>query len=140
MCCAALGCGANLTAAVANLGSPIRDPRRAPNGGIVTNRKLADIVKDQKPSKPWVGTTAFRSGSGHGVGKTTLEAWLILWFLLTDQNCKIPVAANSQDQLLDIIWPEIGKWHRQLPEALKQWLTCRQNASSLYKIWRAHSP
>ena len=57
--------------------------------------------------------------SGHGVGKTTLEAWLILWFLLTHQNCKIPVAANSQDQLRDTIWPEIGKWHRQLPEALK---------------------
>jgi hypothetical protein len=30
--------------------------------------------------------------SGHGVGKTTLEAWLILWFLLTHQNCKIPVS------------------------------------------------
>jgi len=57
--------------------------------------------------------------SGHGVGKTTLEAWLILWFLLTRQNCKIPVAANSQDQLRDTIWPEIGKWHRQLPDALK---------------------
>ena len=57
--------------------------------------------------------------SGHGVGKTTLEAWLILWFLLTRQNCKIPVAANSQDQLRDTIWPEIAKWHRQLPEALK---------------------
>jgi phage terminase large subunit len=57
--------------------------------------------------------------SGHGVGKTTLEAWLILWFLLTRQNCKVPVAANSQDQLRDTIWPEIGKWHRTLPDALK---------------------
>ena len=57
--------------------------------------------------------------SGHGVGKTTLESWLILWFLLTRKNCKIPVAANSQDQLRDTIWPEIAKWHRQLPDALK---------------------
>jgi len=31
--------------------------------------------------------------SGHGVGKTTFESWLILWFLLTRKNCKIPVAA-----------------------------------------------
>ena len=53
--------------------------------------------------------------SGHGVGKTTFESWLILWFMLTRQNCKIPVAANSQDQLRDTIWPEIAKWHRQLP-------------------------
>jgi hypothetical protein len=57
--------------------------------------------------------------SGHGVGKTTLEAWLNLWFILTHKNCKIPVAANSQDQLRDTIWPEIGKWHRQLPDPLK---------------------
>jgi phage terminase large subunit len=57
--------------------------------------------------------------SGHGVGKTTLQAWLVLWFLLTHQNCKVPVAADSQDQLRDTIWPEIAKWHRQLPEALK---------------------
>src|SRR6476620_11577758 len=57
--------------------------------------------------------------SGHGVGKTTFESWLILWFLLTRQNCKIPVAANSPDQLRDTIWPEIAKWHRQLPDPLK---------------------
>ena len=57
--------------------------------------------------------------SGHGVGKTTLQAWLVLWFLLTRQNCRVPVAANSEDQLRDTIWPEIAKWHWQLPEALK---------------------
>src|SRR5262245_23943984 len=57
--------------------------------------------------------------SGHGVGKTTLQAWLVLWFLCTRKNCKVPVAANSQDQLRDTIWPEIAKWHRRLPEALR---------------------
>jgi hypothetical protein len=35
------------------------------------------------------------------MGNTTFESWLILWFLLTRKNCKIPVAANSQDQLRD---------------------------------------
>lgn len=57
--------------------------------------------------------------SGHGVGKTTLLAWLVLWFLLTRRNCKVPVAANSQDQLRDTVWPEIAKWHRKLPEMLR---------------------
>ena len=66
--------------------------------------------------------------SGHGVGKTTLESWLILWFLLTRKNCKIPVAANSQDQLRDTIWPEISKWHRQLPDALKTHDRCADRA------------
>ena len=56
---------------------------------------------------------------GYGIGKTTLERWLILWFMFTRRSCKVPVAANSQDQLRDTIWPEIANWHRQLPEALK---------------------
>lgn len=57
--------------------------------------------------------------SGHGVGKTTLQAWLALWFLLTRERCKVPVVANSQNQLKDTIWPEIGRWHRMLPAALR---------------------
>lgn len=58
--------------------------------------------------------------SGHGVGKTTLFAWLVLWFLLTRCDAKIPVTANSQDQLRDTVWPEIAKWWRRLPPPLKE--------------------
>lgn len=57
--------------------------------------------------------------SGHGIGKTTLLAWLVLWFLCTRRRCKIPVCANSQDQLRDTIWPEIGRWRRKLPPELQ---------------------
>lgn len=57
--------------------------------------------------------------AGHGVGKTALEAWLILWFLLFYRPCKIPVTANSQDQLRDVVWAEIAKWWRRLPDFLK---------------------
>jgi phage terminase large subunit len=57
--------------------------------------------------------------SGHGTGKTTFLSWVILWFLLTRQDVKIPVAANSQDQLRDIVWPEVKKWWRRLPPPLR---------------------
>lgn len=57
--------------------------------------------------------------SGHGVGKTSLLSWLVLWFLLTHKGCKVPVVANSQDQLRDTIWPEIGRWRRRLPPPLQ---------------------
>jgi phage terminase large subunit len=60
--------------------------------------------------------------AGHGVGKSTLEAWLILWYVLTRFPCKIPVTANSQDQLRDVVWAEIGKWFRKLPEPLNEQL------------------
>lgn len=58
--------------------------------------------------------------SGHGVGKGTLIAWIVLWALLTHDDVKIPIAANSQNQLRDNNWPEIVKWHKKLPDALRE--------------------
>jgi phage terminase large subunit len=57
--------------------------------------------------------------AGHGVGKTTFLAWVVLWFMLTRMPFKIPITANSQDQLRDVVWPELRKWHGRLPEPLK---------------------
>jgi phage terminase large subunit len=58
--------------------------------------------------------------AGHGVGKTALEAWTVLWFMLTRTDFKIPITANSQDQLRDVVWPELRLWHRKLPEELRE--------------------
>jgi phage terminase large subunit len=44
----------------------------------------------------------------------------VLWFMLTRMPFKIPITANSQDQLRDVVWPELRKWHGRLPEPLKQ--------------------
>lgn len=57
--------------------------------------------------------------AGHGVGKSALESWLIIWFLLFKRPCKIPVTANSQDQLRDVVWAEVARWHRELPTFIK---------------------
>jgi hypothetical protein len=58
--------------------------------------------------------------SGHGVGKGAMISWLVLWALLTHNDVKVPVAANSQNQLRDNNWPEIAKWRKLLPEPLKE--------------------
>ena len=71
--------------------------------------------------------TALRDGkkrlsvrSGHGAGKTSLLAWIVLYGLLSlGPDTKIPIAAGSQQQLRDTIQPEIGKWHRRLPPFLQ---------------------
>jgi len=57
--------------------------------------------------------------SGHGVGKSTLGSWLILWFLTTHANCKIPVTAPTAHQLEDVLWSELKKWLAKMPEALR---------------------
>ena len=49
--------------------------------------------------------------SGHGVGKTTTLAWVILWFMFTRPYPKIPCTAPTMHQLRDILWSEISKWH-----------------------------
>ena len=48
--------------------------------------------------------------SGHGIGKTAVEAWLVIWFLSTRPYPKIPCTAPTQHQLWDILWAEIAKW------------------------------
>ncbi len=59
--------------------------------------------------------------SGHGVGKSAVEAWAVIWFLCTRPYPKVPCTAPTQHQLCDILWAEIAKWIRNskyLQEAL----------------------
>ena len=53
--------------------------------------------------------------SGHGVGKTTLESWAVLWFLFTRPFCKVPCTAPTIQQLYKILWSELDKWIKRSP-------------------------
>lgn len=58
--------------------------------------------------------------SGHGIGKTCLLAIIILFVLfVSGPDTKIPVVANSQDQLRDGLWAELAKWITRLPPTLR---------------------
>jgi hypothetical protein len=54
----------------------------------------------------------FAVASGHGVGKTALSAWLVLWFLSTRDHPQVVVTANTAAQLRNKTWRELAKWHR----------------------------
>lgn len=49
----------------------------------------------------------------HGLGKTALAAWAVLWFASTHAEAKIPTTASAWRQLTKFLWPEIHKWARQ---------------------------
>lgn len=49
--------------------------------------------------------------SGHGVGKSALVAWLILWAASTFEDTKGTVTANTETQLKTKTWAELGKWY-----------------------------
>ncbi len=52
------------------------------------------------------------TASGHGIGKSTLVAWLILWAISTFEDTRGVVTANTEKQLVTKTWPELAKWFR----------------------------
>ena len=69
--------------------------------------------------------------SGHGVGKTAFQSWLVLWWLVTHYPCKVAVTANTAHQLSDVLWTEIDKWARKLPDGFKNLLEFKSDKISL---------
>jgi len=69
--------------------------------------------------------------SGHGVGKTAFQSWVVLWWLLTRYPCKVAVTANSAHQLSDVLWTEIDRWARNMPQAFKDLLEFKSDKIAL---------
>lgn len=52
------------------------------------------------------------TSAGHGVGKSAVVSWLILWAISTHPNTRGVVTANTDTQLRTKTWAELGKWHQ----------------------------
>src|SRR5437879_4814408 len=50
--------------------------------------------------------------SGHGVGKSTVAAWVLHWALSTMPDARVVLTANTDTQLRTKTWPEVTKWLR----------------------------
>lgn len=89
--------------------------------------------------------------SGHGIGKSTLVAWLVDWAMSTRKNCRISVTANTVNQLETKTWAAIQYWtkmcitshwfevtarrirHKNFPESwLAVALTCDKDNSEAF--------
>lgn len=53
--------------------------------------------------------------SGQGVGKTSLEAIALLWFLTCFPYPRIVATAPTKQQLHDVLWSEVAKWQEKSP-------------------------
>jgi hypothetical protein len=51
------------------------------------------------------------TASGHGVGKSALCAWLMLWAISTMTDTRGYVTANTEAQLKTKTWAELGRWY-----------------------------
>jgi hypothetical protein len=50
--------------------------------------------------------------SGHGIGKSALVAWIVLWAMSTAPDTRGVVTANTETQLKTKTWVELAKWYR----------------------------
>jgi hypothetical protein len=78
--------------------------------------------------------------SGHGVGKSTVAAWVILWGLSTMPNTRVVVTTNTDLQLRTKTWPEVTKWHRLMIN--RDWFKATATAvfsaeAERERLWRA---
>lgn len=77
--------------------------------------------------------------SGHGVGKSALVSWLVLWSMATAGDTRGVVTANTEGQLRTKTFAELAKWYNLC--IFRPWfdmsalsLTCRQPGHE--KTWR----
>lgn len=59
--------------------------------------------------------------SGHGIGKSALVAWLLLWSLSTCPDARGIVTANTATQLKTKTWAELAKWYNRF--IAKHWFS-----------------
>lgn len=71
---------------------------------------IGDALMDGKLSVEEAVQVAI--ASGHGIGKSALVAWIILWAISTYEDTKGVVTANTENQLKTKTWAELAKWHR----------------------------
>jgi hypothetical protein len=101
-------------------------------------RKIGEQIydKEQKNKDNYI----IRAGvkSGQGIGKTCMLSWIIHWFMSTHENPQIIVTANTENQLKNVDWRELSKWHQMAFN--KQWF--EWTATSFYlkespESWKA---
>lgn len=80
--------------------------------------------------------------SGHGIGKSTLLAWVILWFLFVHPACQVACTAPSADQMYDVLWKELKKWIDVMPDLMKglyQWESSHVRMAESPATWFARA-
>lgn len=66
--------------------------------------------------------------SGHGIGKSTLVAWIVDWIMSTRQNSHGTITANTADQLATKTWAAVRTWTERC--ITHEWFTV--NSARMY--------
>lgn len=86
------------------------------------------------PPSDWM-PILLATASGHGIGKSALICWVILWAMSTYPDTRGLVTANTEPQLRTKTWPELAKWFGLL--ICRHWF--KREKTSLYSVDPAHA-
>lgn len=75
--------------------------------------------------------------SGHGAGKSSTMAMVVLWALTTASDCRVVMTANTEGQLISKTMPELLKWHGM--SLTKDWFRPAVTSLSSTQPGHAHS-
>ncbi|WP_298069435.1 terminase [uncultured Mailhella sp.] len=111
-----------------------------PDGPDVWQREVLEDIGASLQSGSSLTTSIQEAvASGHGVGKSALVAWIILWAVSTFPDTRGVVTANTENQLRTKTWAELAKWHRLC--LTRTWFECTataliSNQPGHEKTWR----
>lgn len=74
--------------------------------------ELGRQVRERRDN-PLLPAIQLAVASGHGVGKTALLSWVIIWFVSCHMDISAVVTANTLGQLSGKTWRELARWHRR---------------------------
>lgn len=85
-----------------------------PDGPDEWQRETLTIIGEKLAAGEITVTEAIQIAvaSGHGIGKSALVSWIILWAISTYEDTKGVVTANTENQLKTKTWAEVAKWFR----------------------------
>ncbi|MCL2215412.1 MAG: terminase B [Defluviitaleaceae bacterium] len=77
--------------------------------------------------------------SGQGVGKTSIEAVALLWFLACFKYARVVATAPTLQQLRDVLWAEVSKWQSKSPllKRILKWTKTRLSVVGEEERWFA---
>jgi len=105
--------------------TPEKDNDKFIKGKNITWQQY-EIIQSVERAISGEGSKRISIASGHGVGKSTVLSWLVLWFLYCYKDAQVPCTAPTSDQMYDVLWKEVSKWLKKMPDGVQnkyEWTT-----------------
>jgi hypothetical protein len=80
--------------------------------GAAPERWQTEVLEAIRDGLPLGKAVRLAIASGHGIGKTCLVSWIILWAIATCRDTRGVVTASNESQLYTRVRAELRKWFR----------------------------